>query len=149
MLRIKDTKKSFFTSKEHYEQFRAAWSKAANQEKEADRPGPEAYILYALIRGYPENWGFTPITNPKKLESGRKADEAFLNARYFLQYKIAIAIPPHNQKYGLDDYMKLFGGTITEAQLVVIGELLKNNPFNQELKEVYLPGFEKDNNSGI
>lgn len=144
MLRIKEAKKTFFVSKEHYLDFLRAWKKAATQDDESLRPTPPHYIIFALLREKPENHGFTPVTSPKKLKGGREPHDAEYSARNYIIYNckpVKMGVSPGNR---LDWLLKPFGGYITPGQLVLIGDLLHSTEGAAKplIEDKYVPGFE-------
>lgn len=50
-------------------------------------------ILYNWARGLPLNRGFTPITNPKKLNAGQRCDYAFTSALKELHIRLTHTSP--------------------------------------------------------
>lgn len=140
MLRIKDAKITFFESKEQYLKFLAAWKIAANNPDETLCPRPEHYILYALLREKWENHGFTPITSIKKLDNGRRANEALFNARAHIIYKVEGAkIDLSLYKVDLDQLLEPFGETLSPEKLLLIGQALKQTK-QSELIEISFGG---------
>lgn len=127
MLQIKEAKKTFFKSKEHYLEFLAAWKKAANLEDHNKRPRPTHYIIYALLREYPETHAFTPITSKKKLDNGRRPYESLIQCRWSIQwantnYKFKGKL---NNLKAFDHLLEPFGGTVDPEYLHIIAEMLK------------------------
>ena len=148
MLQIKEAKRTFFKSKEHYLDFLAAWKKAANQEDKALRPSPYHYIIYALLRGYHEDHGFTPITSENKLKNGRRSDQAEHSARLQIIWAARTHIkystmtpskvenfltsmlgkkpePPKIQNIWMEKLKEPFGDTISNEYLAIIGSMLE------------------------
>ncbi len=103
------TKQSFFKDKQHYLEFRAAWSQAVNSpnaksklvkvscERRTDNGFYETipdgsvmrvygwirgvhHLLFNLLRGKDPMYGFTPVTNKSKLEHGMNPNRGFNQA---------------------------------------------------------------------
>lgn len=81
------------------------------------------HVIYNILRGYPANRGFTPITNKNKLNNGQIADQGFKAAVSSIEFSIR-----YYNKNG--EYLKrladTFGeGIVTEDNLKLIQEQLK------------------------
>ena len=80
------------------------------------------HVIYNILRGYPANRGFTPITNKNKLNNGQLADQGFDAAKQDIEFGI---------KYSKDgSYLKrlevTFGeGIVTDDILKQIQEMVK------------------------
>jgi len=67
----------YIINKMQYIEAKAAWKKII-------KPTAPTLIIYNLLRGFPANRGFTPITNKNKLANGYKAWSTFEIARMFI-----------------------------------------------------------------
>jgi hypothetical protein len=113
--------KTHFESKKHFTEFLAAWSATCNSDKAKptlkrfgtyirdpqngnfvwDENGgsmkvkgcmrAEYYMLYNILRGRPQNNGFTNRTNPKKVFCGTYVNDGEYNAYWNLKNKISQA----------------------------------------------------------
>lgn len=86
--------KNYLITKEQYAELKKSFKAYRN-------PSSSSYLIYNLLRSYPANRGFTPITNSNKLANGLKADSGFENAKMYAELIITRAM-----KY--EDDFKLF-----------------------------------------
>lgn len=88
MKTIENAKQIFFTDKQHYLNFRKAWSQATKisqtEVKEAfwvpSHTTATHHLVYNLLRGKAPETGFTPITNRNKLSNGMRPNRALEEA---------------------------------------------------------------------
>ena len=69
---------NFIINKEQYLALKAAWI----QEKYQHDHNSVSHVIYNILRGFPADRGFTPITDPKKLANGASPLQAFDEAKY-------------------------------------------------------------------
>ena len=79
---------------------------------------PAEHVIYNILRSYPANRGFTPITNPIKLNNGQTANQAFNAAKLEIEYQIRGA------RY-LESLKEMFGVEMTEDLVNKIKEQVK------------------------
>lgn len=60
-----------FGSEEGYKQLKQHWSTLMQSERKHEL-GPEHHVLYLALLGKDFTKGFTPVTNPKKLDNGMR-----------------------------------------------------------------------------
>ena len=74
-------------------------------------------ILYNAVRGKPLDNGFSPLTNPGRLNAVAGGEfDAFKQAKSALQSKL---------KYKPSDVIEMFAGNLTAAELASIAEASK------------------------
>lgn len=100
----------WFTSKEHYLEFRAAFKKYASDKNNKYGLRPVHFIIYAILRNRDWRDGWTIPEHPgKKMENRAKLSEAFN----------AIKSP-----WSEEHVLKPFDGTITTEMLIALRENL-------------------------
>lgn len=100
----------WFTSKEHYLEFRAAFKKYASDKNNKYGLRPVHFIIYAILRNRDWRDGWTIPEHPgKKIENRAKLSEAFN----------AIKSP-----WSEEHVLKPFDGTITTEMLIALRENL-------------------------
>lgn len=57
-------------------------------------------MLYNIVRGLPASRGFTPITNHTKLANGMIADNALVDARVSIKWKLCRGTDDLNTRFG-------------------------------------------------
>ena len=107
-------KREYVITKEQYLQLKENFKKAKCHS-------PSEYLIYNILRSWPANRGFTPITNPIKLANGQQPNQAFDAAKLEIEF---------NLKRKLEEYKKqlteTFGESIiTEDILKLIQEQIK------------------------
>jgi hypothetical protein len=45
-------------------------------------------MIYNILRSYPADRGFTPISNEKKLNNGQRPNQAFESAKLEIEYQL-------------------------------------------------------------
>ena len=100
----------WFTSKEHYLEFRAAFKKYANEHKHGLTPAH--FILYAILRNRDWKDGWTIPTHP-----GKKVEN---------QAKLSGAWNMIKAPWCEEHLLKPFDGTITTEMLMVLRENLND-----------------------
>ena len=100
----------WFTSKEHYLEFRAAFKAYANDENHKHELMPVHFIMYAILRNrdWRDGWTF-PTKTGKQVEHRYKLSSAFNAIK-----------SPYNEEY----LLKPFDGTITTEMLMALRENL-------------------------
>lgn len=66
---------NFIISKEQYLSIKARWSETSNCHSAKD------HIIYNVLRGFPLDRGFSPVTDSNKLANGAEAWQAFTQAK--------------------------------------------------------------------
>lgn len=89
---------NFICSKEQFQIFSEHFTAAAN----AKRLTSSDILLNNIIRGKDVRRGFTPITNPTKLNSGTKAWQGFDAARGQLIANLRYSCADIARQYGID-----------------------------------------------
>lgn len=115
---IADASKRYFTDKQHYLNFRTAWSEAVNSDS-AKPSKDETYgtripgwltsahmLLYALLRGRDIRTAFTPLTAERKLQ-GSHPDRGMRDAYHSLKRL--------SNKYMPDTYVEKFLAPFNET----------------------------------
>ena len=100
----------WFTSKEHYLEFRAAFKAYANDENKKYGLSPCHFVLYAILRNRDWKKGWT---YPSK--AGKQVEH---------QYKLSSAFSGIKSPYNEENLLKPFDGTITTEMLIAIRENL-------------------------
>ena len=100
----------WFTSKEHYLEFRAAFKAYASDENTKYGLWPSHFVLYAILRNrdWKKGWTF-PTKTGKQVEHRYKLSSAFNAIK-----------SPYNEEY----LLKPFDGTITTEMLMALRENL-------------------------
>lgn len=76
-------------------------------------------MIYNILRSYPADRGFTPITNENKLKNGQKPNQAFESAKLEIEYQLRSA------KYQ-ESLKEKFGIEFSEDLLNIIKEQVKS-----------------------
>lgn len=104
------THNSIFSSKEEYLAFKATWASVVNSSAEITAIH---HVLYNLLRGFPHDRGFTPITNSNKLANGMLMNGALYYAIKRLQrWQEEGSFPEY--------FTRPFGETITKDMLILL-----------------------------
>lgn len=103
--------KQYLISKEQYQAMRAAF-KAQKSHSAAD------HLIYNILRSYPADRGFTPISNSNKLNNGQRPNQAFESAKLEIEYQLRSA------KF-LEKLKEKFGIEFSEDLINVIKEQVK------------------------
>jgi GTP-binding protein EngB required for normal cell division len=98
-------------SKEQYLAVKAAF-KAQKSHSAAD------HMIYNILRSYPADRGFTPISNKTKLDNGQRPNQAFESAKLEIEYQL------RSQKY-LASLKEKFGIEFSEDLINKIKEQVK------------------------
>jgi hypothetical protein len=104
---------SLFKTKEEYQKYDAKWKELTTGKTLHDSI---YYLLNNLLRGYAEDRGFTPITNPTKLLNGQTADQGLRMAKESLRWSIKWP------KYS--SIRSIYGDLLSEELLQEIGKKL-------------------------
>ena len=124
---IADARTRYFKDKQHYMNFRQAWSEAVNSENSKPTKDPEYgykspgwltaahMLLYALLRGQDIRKTFTPLTNENKLKdtcANRGAINAYdslarLKSTYVPESSVIKFLAPFNETVDKETLLKV------------------------------------------
>lgn len=104
---------SYILSKEQYQQFAAGFTARARTKNISSGD----MLLYNIIRNKDVHRGFTPITNPSKINHGMNAWQGFVDARQTLNQQI---------RWSKDQLKSKFGVEFTEETTTAILDVLKD-----------------------
>ena len=86
----------------------------------AQKPHSAAeHMIYNILRSYPADRGFTPITNKNKLNNGQRPNQAFESARLEIEFRL------RSQK-SLTLLQEMFGIEFSEDLISKIKEQVKS-----------------------
>lgn len=101
---------TYTLSKPEFIRFQSAFRKLASN-KSIDSGD---IVLYNLIRGCAIDRGFSPVTNPNKLNNGWAAQQSFSYAKSYAKGRLT----SRNSRWNPTDYIKIrFGIELTDEQL--------------------------------
>ena len=73
---------TYFNNKEHCLAFKKAWALASQDNCQT----ATHHFLYNLLRGFPGDRGFTPVTNKNKLANGMAPNQGAFSTMYNLRW---------------------------------------------------------------
>ena len=120
---IADAKTRYFTDKEHYLNFRKAWSESFNNE-DVYLSGAHMF-LYSFLRGRDVREAFTPTSRPTKLLGGQ-----FINSgMYWANAPLSRLIHPFVTEENFNYFLKPFKGTLDKETLIqAVNDMPKISP---------------------
>jgi len=120
---ITDAKTRYFKDKEHYLNFRQAWSESVNDDN-VYLDGAHM-LLYALLRERDVREAFTPTSRPTKLRSGQLINNGLYRAYESLSRLTGAWVNESDFEY----LMKPFKGTLDkETLLQAVTDMPKISP---------------------
>ena len=124
-IQIADARTRYFKDKEHYINFRKAWSKAVNSVDAKSTKDPDygtrtpgnltaAHMLfYALLRGQNLEQTFTPVTNSTRLANGTYVNQGL----YFAAQSLKRLSNKYMPESYVDSFLAPFGETVDKETL--------------------------------
>ena len=107
-----DAKTRYFSDKEHYLNFRKAWSESVNND-DIHLSGAHMF-LYSFLRGRDVREAFTPTSRPTKLNSGHLINSGMYHAKEPLNRIVGPWVTESDINY----FLAPFNGTLLKETLI-------------------------------
>ena len=120
---IADAKTRYFKDKEHYLNFRKAWSESFNND-EVHLSGAHMF-LYSFLRGRDVREAFTPTSRPTKLNNGHLINSGM----YWAKDPLTRLTGPWATESNFEYFLKPFKGTLDKETLIqAVNDMPKLSP---------------------